>query len=57
MFRLTPPKQIVWWIALVLIVIGIIGQFVTIPVIGGYMFWFAAAGAALMLLATAITGL
>ncbi len=55
--RLTPPKQIVWWISLVLVVIGIIGQFVTIPVIGGYMFWFAAASAALLLLATAITGL
>ena len=55
--RLTPPKKIVWWIALILVVIGIIGTFVAIPVIGGYEFWFAAASAALLLLATAISGL
>ena len=55
--QLTPPKKITWWIALILVVVAIIGQFVTIPVIGAYMFWFAAVSAALMLLATAIKGL
>jgi uncharacterized SAM-binding protein YcdF (DUF218 family) len=55
--RLTPPKQIVWWISVILIAIAIIGQFVTIPLVGGYMFWFAAASAILMILATALKGL
>lgn len=55
--KLTPPRKITWWIALILVAIAIIGQFVSIPVIGAYLFWFAAGSAALMLLATAIKGL
>ncbi len=55
--RLNQPKKITWWISVILIAIAIIGQFVNIPVIGGYMFWFAAASAILMILATALKGL
>jgi hypothetical protein len=55
--RLNQPKKITWWIAVILLAVGIIGQFVTIPVIGGYMFWFAAASALLLILATALKGL
>ena len=55
--RLTPPKKITWWISVILVVIGLIGFFVTIPVVSDYKFWFAAASAVLMILATALTGL
>jgi len=55
--RLNQPKKITWWISLILLVIGVIGEFVTIPVIDGYTVWFAAASALLLILATALKGL
>lgn len=55
--RLSPPKQVTWWIALILIVIGILGELGTIATASGYAFWFAAAGGALMLIATMTKGL
>jgi 4-hydroxybenzoate polyprenyltransferase len=55
--RLSPPKVITWWIALIL---GVLGLFGSLGVIGGlsqYAFWLVAAGLALLLVATLIKNL
>jgi hypothetical protein len=55
--NLNAPKQITWWIAVVLGVVGIIGSFVAIPFISAYAFWFVAIAFVLLALATALSGL
>ncbi len=55
--KLNAPKQITWWIALVLVVLGVLGSLTTIPIASAYAFWFVLVGAVLLLLATALKGL
>ena len=55
--KLSAPKVITWWVALVLAVVGIIASLVTIPVLSGFAFWLVAIAAVLLLIATAIEGL
>lgn len=54
--NLSPPKFVTWIIALVLGVLGLLGQ-IAIPALAGIAFWLVLIGLALLLLATAITGL
>ncbi len=37
--KLSAPKQITFWIAVVVAVVGVIASFVTIPVLSGFAFW------------------
>lgn len=39
--NLNAPSQVVFWIAVVVAVIAIIGTFVAIPVVSTYAFWVA----------------
>ena len=55
--KLTPPKVITWWIALILGVLALLGHFNTIAALTPYAFWLAIAGLALMLVATLIKDL
>ncbi len=55
--KLSAPKFATWIIALILGAVGLLGYLVTIPVISGLAFWLVAIGLALLLLATAISGL
>jgi len=56
--KLNAPKQITWWIALVLTVVGLIGQLVeSIPIAHPYAFWLVLVAAILLLLATYFEGL
>jgi uncharacterized membrane protein YtjA (UPF0391 family) len=55
--RLTPPKSITWWIALILGVLGLLGHLGTLAGFSQYSFWFVLAGLALMLLATRMKNL
>ena len=50
--KLSKPKVISWWIAVILGVLGIIAHFVTIPFVSTYQFWFVTAGFVLLALAT-----
>jgi hypothetical protein len=50
--RLTPPKNITWWIALVLGLIGLLGYLGNVAGLSAYAFWFVMAGLVLMLVAT-----
>lgn len=55
--KLTPPKKITFWIAVGLGVLGLIGTFVSIPVVSGLAFWFVFAGLALLVVALLVKGL
>lgn len=55
--KLNAPKQITWWIAVVVGVIGLIANFVTIPVLSSLAFWLVFAAFALLALATYFEGL
>ncbi|CAG0928663.1 hypothetical protein TFLX_01003 [Thermoflexales bacterium] len=55
--KLSAPTMVVWVIALVLGIAGLLGFLVTIPVISGLAFWLVLIGLALMLLATAVKGM
>ena len=51
------PKQLTWFIALILGLAGILGTLTVIPVISGIAFWLVVAGWALLLIATVIRDL
>jgi hypothetical protein len=55
--KLTPPKTITWWIAVILGVLGLLGHFGVIAALAPYAFWFVAAGLILLVLATLIKDL
>lgn len=55
--KLSPPKVITWWIAVIVGVIGILATLVTIPVLSGFAFWLVVIGFVLLALATVIDGL
>jgi hypothetical protein len=55
--KLSSPKQITWWIALILIVLGVIASLVTVPVLSGIAIWVTAAGGVLLLIATTAKGI
>jgi hypothetical protein len=56
--RLSPPKNITWFIALILLVLALLGHLTTaVSILTQYDFWLAALSAALMLIATVVKGL
>lgn len=55
--RLNPPKQITWYVALVLALLALLGQTGIIAPLSEYSFWLALIAAALLLLATLIRDL
>lgn len=55
--KLTPPKQVTWWVAVVVGVLGFLGSLFTIPGISGISFWLVFIGFAVLVLATAIEDL
>ena len=59
--RLTPPKKIVFWIALILAVLALVGYFLAVFVSGMTVllyvgFWLAMAGYVLLALGNALKG-
>lgn len=55
--KLSPPKNITWFVALILAVLALLGNSGTIAALSPYAFWLALVAAALMLLATIVRGL
>lgn len=54
--KLNAPKQIVWIIALVLGILGILGYLIPLPVVTGLAFWMVTVGFVLLVLGTALKG-
>ena len=55
--RLSAPKQVVWWIAVILGVLGILATFISVPFVSGNAFLFVAVAFVLLALATLLKGL
>jgi hypothetical protein len=54
--RLSAPKKATWWIAVIVGVVGILANFVTIPVLSGFAFWLVVIGFVLLALGTYLKG-
>ena len=54
--KLSAPKTIVWVIAAVLGILGIIGKFIALGVISANAFWLVAIGFVLLILGTLLKG-
>jgi hypothetical protein len=55
--KISKPKTITWWIAVIVGAVGVLAHFVTIPVISGISFWLVVAGLALLAIANITKGL
>ena len=55
--KLNAPKNVTWWIAVILGVLGILGTYIAIPVVSGFAFLFVAVAFVLLALATYLKGL
>jgi hypothetical protein len=55
--KLSAPKKITWWIAVIVGVIGTVGLFVSLPVIGANAKYLVLFGFGLLALATYLKGL
>lgn len=51
------PKFIVWLIAVILGVLGILGAFIAIPVVSAYSFWLVTVGFVVLALAAVLKGM
>ena len=54
--KLNAPKKTTWWVAVVVGVVGIVANFVTIPVLSGLAFWLVVVGFVVLALATYLKG-
>jgi len=50
--KLSAPKVITWWIALIIGLLGILASLVTIPFLSTYAFWLVVIAFLLLILAT-----
>ena len=55
--RLTPPKNVTWWVAVILGVLGLLGHFGAVDVLSPYAFWLVVAGLALLAVACLVRNL
>jgi hypothetical protein len=55
--KLTPPKVITWWVAVILGVLALLGFYKSVSTLTPYAFFLALAGLALMLIATLVKNL
>jgi hypothetical protein len=55
--RLSPPKQITFWISVILAVLGFLGQRASLPVISEFSFWLVLAGFVVLAAGNLLSGL
>ena len=54
--KLSKPKNITWWIAVILGAAGLIGYLAKLPFFGTYAFWLVLAGLVLLALGNLLKG-
>ncbi len=54
--KLSAPKQITFWIAVILAVLGVLATLVTIPVLSGLAFWLVVIGFIILAVGNMIEG-
>lgn len=55
--KLSPPKQVTFWISVILGVLGIVASIVTIPVLSGFALWLIVIGFVLLAAGNMVDGL
>lgn len=55
--KLSAPTQMVWYIALIVGIVGVIASLVSIPVLSGFAFWLVVIAWVILLVSTAMKGL
>jgi hypothetical protein len=55
--NISAPKQLTFWIAVVVAVVGLISHLVTIPVLSGLAFWIVVLGFVILALGNLMEGL
>ncbi len=55
--KLTPPKNLTFWISVILGVLGFLGHITSIPLVSAYDFWFLLVGFVLLVLGLLVKGL
>jgi hypothetical protein len=55
--KLTPPKKYLFWIAVVLGFVSLLGQFRVVPLLSPFSYWLAFFGFALLALGLVVKGL
>ena len=55
--NLNAPKNVTWWIAVIIGVLGVLGSAVDLPVVSAYSFLFVVIGFVLLALATLLKNL
>jgi len=55
--KLTPPKQNVFWISVVLAALGLLGRYASIPFVSDYYFYFVLVAYIVLFLGNTVKGL
>jgi hypothetical protein len=55
--KLSAPKQITFWVAVVVALIGLIASFVTIPFLSGFALWIVVLGFVILAAGNLLEGL
>ena len=55
--KLSEPKVVTFWIAVVLAVLGVIASLVTVPVLSGFAFWLVVLGFVVLAAGNLVKGL
>jgi len=55
--KLSPPKQITFWIAVVLAVLGVLASLITIPVLSGLAVWLVVIGFVVLAVGNLVEGI
>jgi len=55
--KLSPPKNITFWVAVILVVLGVIGKLTTVPILTVYSWWFVFVGFIVLMLGNLVKGL
>jgi hypothetical protein len=50
------PRQITWWVALIIGLLGIVANFAVIPVLSANSFWLVTLGFVILAVATMVDG-
>lgn len=55
--KLSPPKQVTFYVSVILAVLGVLGRFVALPIVSAYSFWILLVAFVLLALANMSVGL
>jgi phosphatidylglycerophosphate synthase len=55
--KLSPPKQITFWVSVVIALVAVVASFVAIPFLSPFAFWIAILAFVLLALANLLDGL